>query len=403
MKFIDNISDISWKDDTNIVVPVLSDTRRHWSLNRVSFVYVYNISRREEAIISAHHNDCSNVSESNIIDFIGNGNYIYRKKYLKAYRANFEAELLYWFTTGQRFIPEISSVIKGYYVAVPDQNNINDCVPIMRWLDYCRDIKDRLILILNGFEISGAFLRYNELISELIDVEKNGIGSEYSEYNIFTATGRPSNSFANVNYAALNKTDGSRKRFVSRFSNGLLVEVDFSGFHLYLIYTIAGLKFPNNIYEKLSEHYPPNVNPKDYTFQQIYGGIDMSLRNIEPFRSIHKLSADIFDKYNSDELRSFIFGKTFDKAIYGEMSQSKIFNYMLQNLETEFNALVLKKLNIVLRKYKSKLVLYTYDSFLFDYDPQDTMIVFEEVIRCLGNIPFHLNVGQNYHEMKRIR
>jgi len=35
------------------------------------------------------------------------------------------------------------------------------------------------------------------------------------KYNPYTITGRPSNAWRGVNYAALNKTDGSRKSFIS--------------------------------------------------------------------------------------------------------------------------------------------------------------------------------------------
>ena len=43
--------------------------------------------------------------------------------------------------------------------------------------------------------------------------QTNGIHSNkvYTEYNLYTSTGRPSNKFSGVNYAALNKEDGSRE------------------------------------------------------------------------------------------------------------------------------------------------------------------------------------------------
>ena len=39
----------------------------------------------------------------------------------------------------------------------------------------------------------------------------------YTEYNLYTSTGRPSNKFGGVNFAALNKEDGSRNSFVFIF------------------------------------------------------------------------------------------------------------------------------------------------------------------------------------------
>ena len=47
-----------------------------------------------------------------------------------------------------------------------------------------------------------------------------------TQYHPFTTT-YPSNNFGGVNYAALNKDDGSRDRFVSRFEGGKLVQFDY--------------------------------------------------------------------------------------------------------------------------------------------------------------------------------
>lgn len=222
---------------------------------------------------------------------------------------------------------------------------------------------------------------------------------EYCEYNPFTLTGRPSNHFNQINYAALNKEDGSRKRFISRYKDGFLVEIDLSGFHLYLIYTILGEPFPENIYETLAKYYPQNVDPKAYTFKQIYGGIDEQLREIEPFKSILRLQQGIYETYKQGKLKTFLF----DRPITIEgLSQTKLFNYMLQNLETEFNARLLNEINQRLINKKTKLILYTYDSFLFDFSLSDGKETLQEIKQIFNEIPFHLKVGKNYHELKLI-
>ena len=40
-----------------------------------------------------------------------------------------------------------------------------------------------------------------------------------------------SNNFGGVNYFALNKDDGSRDRFISRFEGGKLVQFDYDAYH----------------------------------------------------------------------------------------------------------------------------------------------------------------------------
>lgn len=220
---------------------------------------------------------------------------------------------------------------------------------------------------------------------------------EYTEYHPFTLTGRPSNHFNQINYAALNKEDGSRKRFVSRHKNGFLLEIDLSGFHLYLIYMILGQTFPTDVYETLAQYYPTGVDPKNYTFKQIYGGIDENLREIEPFKSIVNLQRGIFENYKQGKLKTFLF----DRPIRLEgLTQTKLFNYMLQNLETEFNARLLNEINQRLATKQTKLILYTYDSFLFDFSLSDGKELLQEIKQIFNEIPFHLKVGKNYHELK---
>ena len=73
----------------------------------------------------------------------------------------------------------------------------------------------------------------------------------YSEYNPYTATGRPSNRFGGLNFAALNKKDGSRKKFISRYGKeGMLVEMDYDAYHLRLIGDEVNYKFPKGSVHK---------------------------------------------------------------------------------------------------------------------------------------------------------
>ena len=59
------------------------------------------------------------------------------------------------------------------------------------------------------------------MLYNLYLIESSGLNSskglEYTQYNPYTSTGRPSNRYNGINYAALNKEDGTRDRFVSRF------------------------------------------------------------------------------------------------------------------------------------------------------------------------------------------
>jgi hypothetical protein len=227
---------------------------------------------------------------------------------------------------------------------------------------------------------------------------------EYCEYNPYSLTGRPSNHFNQVNYAALNKEDGSRKRFVSRHGDkGGLLEIDLSGFHLYLLYTICELDYPDDVYQELSKYYPVGVNPKDHTFKQIYGGISKELLDVEPFASINALSYSIHEKFVSGTLKTLLFGRPIPSEMIKDSSQTKIFNYMLQNLETEFNSLIISELIEGLRNAKTKLVLYTYDSFLLDVHIDERDLIVALIKKVFKDIPYKVKIGKNYQDMTPIK
>ena len=57
--------------------------------------------------------------------------------------------------------------------------------------------------------------------------------------------------------------------------------------------------------------------------------------------------------------------------INDSLNKNKLFNYILQAVETERNILILDKLSNMRQDRKSLPILYTYDSILFDVDPSD--------------------------------
>jgi hypothetical protein len=48
------------------------------------------------------------------------------------------------------------------------------------------------------------------------------------------------------------------------------------------------------------------------------------------------------------------------------MNPQKLFNYLLQNLETSTNVRILWEIIKILKNKQTKLILYTYDAFLLD-------------------------------------
>ena len=87
------------------------------------------------------------------------------------------------------------------------------------------------------------------------------------------------------------------------------------------------------------------------------------------------------------------------------MNPNKLFNYMIQLMETENNIEILSKLYPKLQQYNSKLVLYNYDAFLFDFDTKDGLDflnMVKQTIESDGKYPVKTSKGVNYHEMQDI-
>jgi hypothetical protein len=272
----------------------------------------------------------------------------------------------------------------------------------MLLIEHCRDIKDEFVLSYNNFKQWEALNHYSNLQTNLSIIEHNSLCTskcfEFTEYNLYTLTGRPSNHFNNINYAALNKEDGSRDRFISRFGqNGFLIEFDLKAFHVYLLSNLVNYTWPQpDIYTYFQTLYGDSVNSKEETFRQIYGGIDPKYLHIEFFKMIDNLSEYLYSEYQANQLKTFLFEREFNVK---NLTRMKVLNYLLQSFETEFNAKLISDINQYLYTRKSKLVLYTYDSFLIDFCKFDGRETINGLKDIFGNIPYRLTRGQNYGSM----
>ena len=68
--------------------------------------------------------------------------------------------------------------------------------------------------------------------------------------------------------------------------------------------------------------------------------------------------------------------KTFEEWLteLKDINPQKLFNYLLQNLETSTNVLIVWDIIKLLKNKKTKIVLYTYDSILLDYHNDDNVL-----------------------------
>jgi len=233
----------------------------------------------------------------------------------------------------------------------------------------------------------------------------------YTQYNHLTTTGRPSNRYAGINYSALNKTDGTREAFISRWGEqGKLFMLDYDSYHPRLISKLIDVEMPaGSIHEYFGKMYfnKEELSQEEYdeskkiTFQLIYGNIPDKYKHIEFFNKIDNFIETMWNQYeNIGYVRSVISGLKLRAD-----SKTKLFNYLIQNYETEMNMMTLVKILVESTKTLSKPILYTYDSILFDVHHTEEGNYIEKVKRIMelsGEFPVKVYSGNNYADMVKI-
>ena len=405
----------SYKSEDSIIIPIPCDNNKHSANTKLSLLYVQLLSGKE-FILPFNHSETINIELPNLES--NTKKYTYDRKDLN----NFvildnviDVNLMHYMGTNIPLdIEDIDTNAHNFFnMRYYKKENINTIIPVLKHLEKCRKISQ---LLKDTIEKCNQYVNmtYNdEVLDNLTYIESNGLQTTtelvYSEYNVFTSTGRPSNRFGGTNFAALNKTDGSRKPYISRFKNGVLVEMDYDAYHLRLIADKVDYKFPKgSVHEHMAKFYGCDYEEsKRKSFHYLYGGIPIDVVQLNPYFSrVYDFIKDLWKEYNSKE---FIVSDIYNRRIYKknlrDMNANKLFNYTIQLMETESNMRVLTKLIPEIKDDKSKLVLYNYDSFLFDFNMEDGLEYLNRVKDILeqdSKFPVKVSWGLNYHEMKDI-
>jgi hypothetical protein len=228
--------------------------------------------------------------------------------------------------------------------------------------------------VFNGIERAGLYVD-NTLYNDYFDKDIDG-SVVYTQYNIKTLTTRPSNNFNGVNYAALNKENGCRKVFKAR--NSKLIEFDITAYHPTLLSRLVDYDFGDeDIYSHFAKVYGLNrQEAKILTLQQLYGGILPQYENLEFFKKVKVYVDDLWDTFQyGGSIKCPISGYEYYKDKLENMNPQKLLNYVLQNLETAYNVRILWDVFKILKNKNTKIVLYTYDAFLFDWDREEQQVL----------------------------
>jgi hypothetical protein len=277
------------------------------------------------------------------------------------------------------------------YRKYPNRADVNILVPIVKHYEYCESLFEELEHLI--YQPVNEF--YNHKVSWMLyAIEQAGLtvdtalyeqyfdqsteGMVYTQYNFKTLTTRPSNTFKGINYAALNKENGCRKAFIAH--NSSLVEFDIAAYHPTLLSKLVGYDFGDeDIYSHFSQIYGMDrQDAKILTLQQLYGGILPKYENLEFFKKVKVYVDDLWQTFQHDGFIECPISKhKFYRDKLENMNPQKLLNYLIQNLETSYNVNILWEVFKALKNKKTKLVLYTYDSFLLDWSDAEEEVLIE--------------------------
>ena len=209
-----------------------------------------------------------------------------------------------------------------------------------------------------------------------------------------TLTTRPANKFNGINYAALNKDNGCRKSFIPR--NDKFIELDIGAYHPTLLGLLVGYDFGDeDIHKAFAKMYGVDYQKsKELTFKQLYGGVFEQFKDLEFFQRVQIYVDDLWQRFNEEGYIECPVSKhVYRKDKLDDMKPQKLLNYVLQNLETAMNVRILWDIFKSLRNRKTELVLYTYDSFLFDFKEGEEDLI-DEIKQIIKK--YKLQIKESY-------
>jgi len=375
--------------------------------NQICAVYIRPLNSTKGYIASISHSETLSLNIREVKRLISKFKRIYvRDK--KEFLHYFILQNLYDITLQQpTYIPEYTQTHSWFYNKYKDKKDINRIIPIVKHYEYCEktfnNLKNRIDEPINDFYNNQATVVFNAIERSGIQVDREKFESRfhvldsdtvYSQFNFKTLTTRPSNRFKGVNYAAINKTNGDRQCFIP--SNDLLFELDISAYHPTLLANLIGYDFcGRDIHQAFAEMYQVDYKKaKELTFKQLYGGVFDQYKDLEFFKKVQVYTDDMWARFQNEGFVECPISKyIYRNDVLEDMKPQKLLNYVLQNLETATNVRILWEIFKVLRGKNTKLILYTYDSFLFDLDNSERELL-REVIKIFKK--YKLQVKHSY-------
>jgi hypothetical protein len=382
--------------------------------NNVSCVYIKSLDGSKGHMVVVDHSEAIHVTLEQVkalIESIGKVYVIDKKEFLHYF---FHSACISIPIPPPTYIREQTQAHSYFYYKHPNQSDINTIIPIVKHYESCEanfeKIKQYLDKPINAFYNNKASIVFNMVESSGIKVDstlykryfdRDTNGYVFTQYNLNTTTTRPSNAFGGINFSALNKENGERECFIPR--NDVFLEMDISAYHPTLLANLLDYTFDSDdVHGDFAKMYNVTyAKAKEITFKQIYGGIWKEYEDLEFFRKVKTFTDQLWDDFNyGGEIICPISQYKFRRDELDNMNPQKLLNYLLQNLETSTNICILWDILKLLRGKKTKLVLYVYDSFLFDVDRSEKETL-KEILELFNKYKLQVKFkkGTNYNNI----
>jgi hypothetical protein len=379
--------------------------------NNICAIYIRPLTDTKGYIIPINHSETINSTIEDCLKVLNSIKYIYVRD---------RKEFLHYFTIKHCYQPSpsphtyISQVTQAHnhiYNKYLNLQDLNIIVPIVKHYEVCEQnfanfntkeinpFYNKAALVFNQLERAGIKVDQTKF-EQYYDKEINEF--IYTQYNLNTLTTRPSNTFGGINFSTLNKDNGERECFIPR--NDFFIEMDISAYHPTLLANLLDYTFDNDdIHGDFAKMYNVDyAKAKEITFKQLYGGIWKEYKDIPFFQKTQAYIDNLWDTFNyNGYIRCPISNHRFLKSEMEDMNPQKLLNYVLQNLETANNVNILYDIFKVLRGKNTKLVLYVYDSFLFDVDKNEKEVILQiSEIFNKYKLQTKIKKGTNYNNIK---
>jgi hypothetical protein len=379
--------------------------------NDICALYIRPRDNSKGYIIPVNHSETINLTIEDCLKVLNSIEYIYVRD---------RKEFLHYFAikhcyqpspSPHTYIPQLTQAHTQIYNRYPNLQGLNTIVPIVKHYEICEQnfanfdsvrinpFYNKAALVFNQLERAGIKVDQTKF-EQYYDKEVNEF--IYTQYNLNTLTTRPSNAFNNLNFSSLNKDNGERECFIPR--NDFFLEMDISAYHPTLLANLLDYTFDSDdVHGDFAKMYNVDyAQAKEITFKQLYGGIWKEYRDIPFFQKAQSYIDDLWDTFNyGGYIKCPISNHKFIKREMEDMNPQKLLNYVLQNLETANNVLILHEIFKILRGKNTKLVLYVYDSFLFDVDKEEKEI-FAQILDIFKEKKLQIKIkkGTNYNNIK---